>query len=332
MISAHFYRLAEAVQELLGGAEARLQIAVCWFTHAGIFHTVLDRLRNGVAVELMLEYDRQNIRAEALDFELFLQAGGRIFVRREPGLMHHKFAVVDDRLVLTGSFNWTYNTNAENLIVSDDPAVVAGFRKEFARLRQGARPVTKICPEEARPCLLYPLFENTLFDLDELRKKIVRGSRIWTVRPDRAGQTVEEIFKTGRLFFDPEGKLLHFWRRAVFWDEQLFDAFWKDQAGLAATAPGRALRCWMRRIRPGDLLVATLPPNRAVGLAVVQSEPKPGMGNGCSSFLEVQWLKDVRGRPVLLPGKVAPWPVTRYRDSGLELLQAMFGEAEKFSG
>jgi cardiolipin hydrolase len=51
--------------------------------------------------------------------------------------MHHKFVIVDRRLLATGSMNWTYSAvrkNYENLVVSGDPDVVNRFREEYERI------------------------------------------------------------------------------------------------------------------------------------------------------------------------------------------------------
>jgi phosphatidylserine/phosphatidylglycerophosphate/cardiolipin synthase-like enzyme len=51
--------------------------------------------------------------------------------------MHHKFALFDQRLLLTGSYNWTRAAaaeNEENLIVSDEPKLIAAFTAEFEKL------------------------------------------------------------------------------------------------------------------------------------------------------------------------------------------------------
>nr|XP_046267162.1 mitochondrial cardiolipin hydrolase isoform X2 [Scatophagus argus] len=51
--------------------------------------------------------------------------------------MHHKFAVVDGRLLITGSLNWTLTavqSNLENILITDEPDLVRPFMKEFHRL------------------------------------------------------------------------------------------------------------------------------------------------------------------------------------------------------
>ena len=50
------------------------------------------------------------------------------------GLMHHKFIVIDDEVLLNGSFNWTWNavkSNNENLVFSSDQIQIKLFKEEF---------------------------------------------------------------------------------------------------------------------------------------------------------------------------------------------------------
>jgi phosphatidylserine/phosphatidylglycerophosphate/cardiolipin synthase-like enzyme len=52
-------------------------------------------------------------------------------------LLHHKFAAIDRRLVITGSHNWSMNANYNNdetLLAIDNPMVGAHFQREFDRL------------------------------------------------------------------------------------------------------------------------------------------------------------------------------------------------------
>ena len=51
--------------------------------------------------------------------------------------MPHKFAVIDNRKVITGSFNWSPSaaqTNDETLLVIHSPQLVKPFTREMDRL------------------------------------------------------------------------------------------------------------------------------------------------------------------------------------------------------
>ena len=56
--------------------------------------------------------------------------------------MHHKFVILDQRTVLTGSYNWTFESedeNQENLVILADPYSVEAYTHEFEALWAGAR-------------------------------------------------------------------------------------------------------------------------------------------------------------------------------------------------
>ena len=51
--------------------------------------------------------------------------------------LHHKFAVIDNKKVITGSFNWspsTTHTNDETLLVIHSPQLTKHFTREMDRL------------------------------------------------------------------------------------------------------------------------------------------------------------------------------------------------------
>eukprot|EP00012_Vannella_robusta_P003002 CAMPEP_0206182496 /NCGR_PEP_ID=MMETSP0166-20121206/96_1 /ASSEMBLY_ACC=CAM_ASM_000260 /TAXON_ID=95228 /ORGANISM="Vannella robusta, Strain DIVA3 518/3/11/1/6" /LENGTH=73 /DNA_ID=CAMNT_0053597209 /DNA_START=388 /DNA_END=606 /DNA_ORIENTATION=- len=52
-----------------------------------------------------------------------LQSGVDVRMDASPFHMHHKFAIIDDQVILTGSFNWTVQaqrSNRENLHITLD--------------------------------------------------------------------------------------------------------------------------------------------------------------------------------------------------------------------
>ena len=63
-----------------------------------------------------------------------------------PGLargdkLHHKFAVIDNKTVITGSFNWSpaaAHTNDETLLVVHSPKLAAHFTREMNRMWRSA--------------------------------------------------------------------------------------------------------------------------------------------------------------------------------------------------
>ena len=55
----------------------------------------------------------------------------------EGDLLHHKFAVVDEKVVITGSHNWSASANYQNdetVLVIENPTVAAHYQREFERL------------------------------------------------------------------------------------------------------------------------------------------------------------------------------------------------------
>jgi phosphatidylserine/phosphatidylglycerophosphate/cardiolipin synthase-like enzyme len=51
--------------------------------------------------------------------------------------MHHKFALLDNSVVLTGSYNWTFASeeeNYDNVLILREPRLVGIYQAEFEAL------------------------------------------------------------------------------------------------------------------------------------------------------------------------------------------------------
>jgi phosphatidylserine/phosphatidylglycerophosphate/cardiolipin synthase-like enzyme len=71
---------------------------------------------------------------------------GRIRVVRDknPGVMHHKVIVIDGRILVTGSYNFSRSAdtrNDENTIIIQDPSLACRYIQEFNRLVPGSHRV-----------------------------------------------------------------------------------------------------------------------------------------------------------------------------------------------
>ncbi|NCO23952.1 MAG: hypothetical protein GW897_02405, partial [bacterium] len=81
--------------------------------------------------------DRSQIESTYSVSRLLVQKGIKVRISTNNYIMHHKFAIIDNRLLLTGSYNWTFaanNKNEENLMIIDDPEIIEIFQHQFVNL------------------------------------------------------------------------------------------------------------------------------------------------------------------------------------------------------
>jgi mitochondrial cardiolipin hydrolase len=122
-----------AIQE----SRQRIDVAVFHITSTELARALVAARDRGARVHILT--DQEKAQAGGAAMRIFRAAGLSIRTLgvREQSLMHHKFAIFDNRVVATGSYNWTQSAeraNYENLILLDDPKVVARFAEEFQRL------------------------------------------------------------------------------------------------------------------------------------------------------------------------------------------------------
>jgi len=126
---------AESLRSLLAQASSHVEICVFTITDDSIAEAILQAFRRGVGVRIIT--DDEKASDPGSDVLRLREAGIPVRMDRSEDLMHHKFAVFDRRLLVTGSYNWTRSAaqrNRENIAITDDARLVAPFLEEFERL------------------------------------------------------------------------------------------------------------------------------------------------------------------------------------------------------
>lgn len=137
---ALFSNIADRISTELSQAERSIYIAVAWLTNRDLFNILVDKAKSGVTVQLLLSNDEIN-QNSSLDFSR-LKIGNSVAYLVGDGksdLMHNKFCVIDRRVVMTGSYNWSYKAeknNHENIVITTDDFELADqFIAQFKQIR-----------------------------------------------------------------------------------------------------------------------------------------------------------------------------------------------------
>lgn len=120
--NAYFEDIHTHIIRELKKANSDITIAVTWLTDSEIFQTLCRKAKSGAIVRLALSDDEINRKKSNIPFKQFTDAGGELFwipVNNSNGIMHLKFCVIDQKNVITGSYNWTQlsRANHENIVV-----------------------------------------------------------------------------------------------------------------------------------------------------------------------------------------------------------------------
>ena len=131
----------EAVVTEIDGAGQEILVAMYSFTSAGLARALVRARERGVRVCVILD-EGQRIRegsgANGRKSAYLVENGVEVHFDSVSGLMHNKFAVIDRRLVITGSYNWTESAgkrNFENLLIIRSARLAGRYAEEFSEIK-----------------------------------------------------------------------------------------------------------------------------------------------------------------------------------------------------
>lgn len=128
--------VAAQIISLISQAKKSIYFMAYSFTSNELGSAMIEQSKNGINVEGIMDQG-QVISNSGTEFDPFLQAGIKIFLFDKGGLMHNKVIIIDRKIVITGSYNFSKNaeeTNDENVVIIHSDTIAEAYLAEYAKI------------------------------------------------------------------------------------------------------------------------------------------------------------------------------------------------------
>lgn len=130
---AYFNGIADKIIKDLDKARVSIHVCIAWFTKQSIADKLVEKYNQGVDVKIIYYDDHINskfgVDIDGIPFKAVRGSRG--------GVMHNKYCVIDNQIVITGSYNWSENAenkNDENAAVMYDYDRASDYTVEFKKM------------------------------------------------------------------------------------------------------------------------------------------------------------------------------------------------------
>jgi phosphatidylserine/phosphatidylglycerophosphate/cardiolipin synthase-like enzyme len=132
----------DAIVNELKKARREILVMAYSFTADPITLGLVDAKKRGVTVDILL--DHSNEKESYSDLHIFMEHGLDPRIDADHAIAHNKIIIIDKRIVITGSFNFTNQAeheNAENLLIIKGHAELpALYRDNFFKHKAHCKP------------------------------------------------------------------------------------------------------------------------------------------------------------------------------------------------
>jgi len=136
---------AAGVVKAIDASEREVLVQAYSFTHNGIAQALLRAHRRGVSVRVLL--DEKSHAGNHYVIDLLSREGVSLRGDGKHAIAHNKVMVIDDAVVVTGSFNFTNaaeTRNAENLLILKSNELAAAYKTQWQLHWDHGNPVEKV--------------------------------------------------------------------------------------------------------------------------------------------------------------------------------------------
>jgi phosphatidylserine/phosphatidylglycerophosphate/cardiolipin synthase-like enzyme len=146
---------SKELARLIKTAKKEIMVAVYAFSSKYLGQALSAALRHSVKIRVLLDGDNAR-KSYSIDEWLVGEGIAVRFIEIKRGSLHHKFILIDTKLLVTGSYNFTNESefrNHEAAIFTNHKGLIQSFATEFERLWSQCTPtespVQSPCDAEA---------------------------------------------------------------------------------------------------------------------------------------------------------------------------------------
>jgi len=128
--------ISKELLRLIKAAKVEINLAAYAFSSKYLGNVLTAAQKRGVKVRIILDRDNAD-QAYSIDEWLIQQGIDTRFVQVKSGCMHHKFMIIDAKMLMTGSYNFTNESefrNYEAALFTNSKPLIKSFTTEFERL------------------------------------------------------------------------------------------------------------------------------------------------------------------------------------------------------
>jgi phosphatidylserine/phosphatidylglycerophosphate/cardiolipin synthase-like enzyme len=126
----------EHILAAVNNAQQSIYFMAYSFTSDELADALIERAKAGVTVMGVFDKDQYHSNA-GTEFDTLHNAGIDIWLDGNPRLMHHKVIIIDNQIVITGSYNFSNNAehnNDENTLIIHNQDIAAQYLAEFQQI------------------------------------------------------------------------------------------------------------------------------------------------------------------------------------------------------
>ncbi|WP_319227550.1 phospholipase D-like domain-containing protein [Draconibacterium orientale] len=123
------------IKTLLDHATQTVDLCIFTITDNELARKIISCHKRGVKVRIIT--DDEKMEDNGSEIAQLAKAGIPTKIDHSHYHMHNKFGIIDNKIAITGSFNWTYSAtkhNQENLVATTKFEIVKQYDEEFNRL------------------------------------------------------------------------------------------------------------------------------------------------------------------------------------------------------